>query len=194
MRWLVILLIVSACIFGRKPHVPGDYEGSTQVTVVNSNLLPLCMFRLFTTKVDDDNWFGTNANMMEVPSGGTYVFHVKPGTYHVDGGWCVQRSLQSVAGTEEEHTIATIDGPTTISFGPNPPPRHGRDKLIVYTKVTVIYDPTIGGASEEAPAEPQTCGAPGARVDSPNDCCDVSRAHQNAGANGSKAGEPYWCD
>lgn len=190
----VSLVFLTACIFGQKVHVPSAYEGATPLTVVNAGHLGLCDFHLWTATFDDENWFGSRANMVEIPAGQSYTFSIKPGAYHVQAGWCMERTLHYITGTATDKTI-TIDAPMTMVLGDQHIPHHGGGKIVHYTKIQNLFPEP--GQYPEAPAaeEPaEACGARGAQVDSPNDCCDMGRAHQGTRDNGTQAGMPYYCD
>ncbi len=127
--------------------------------------------------------------MQPVPPGQTRAYSIKPGTYYVGGIFCEGDSPTAAVGSNGKPVA--IDGTATIVLGPKPTPRRFHEKHIVFAAVVSLGDSNANGEAPEA--APEACGAAGARVDSPNDCCE-HRGHQNPGANGQTAGEPWFCD
>ncbi|HEY0251059.1 MAG TPA: hypothetical protein VGC41_06005 [Kofleriaceae bacterium] len=183
---LPALLFTASCswFLGEGPHVPNDYQGSAQVTVVNAYDHPMCIFALWTKDLGDDNWLGTPARRKPIPPGGTHVYSVKPGAYHVGGGFCDSDQTIASAGTWNEQT-AKIDGATMIVLGPRSVPPHFHEKRIVYSEIRLLGAPQSPGEGE-----PEQCSPPGAKVASSQDCCDTAKYHQLD----TSPGNPYYCD
>jgi hypothetical protein len=163
MKHLLLLapLVGCALFLGHGPHVPSDYQGTTQVTVTNAWDHELCAFSVFKDGDGNENWLGDKSKKQNIAPGASRVFSIKPGTYHVIGGFCEGGDqLVGAVGTYGAATKA-IEGPTLIALGPKPvAPIAGMHKL-AFAKVLAIQQ-TQGGAeggAEEPAAEEPTEGA-----------------------------------
>lgn len=147
---LLTSLVACAAFFGHGPHVPDDYQGTTQVTIANAWDHELCAFLIFEGSPNVENWLGDKSKKQNIAPGATRVFSIKPGTYHVIGGFCDGDQTIAAAGTYGAQTT-TIQGPTLIALGPKSvEPVAGARKLVF----AQIHGVQQGGAAEEGVSEP----------------------------------------
>jgi hypothetical protein len=115
----VSLGALTACgaLGAKGPHVPARYQGTTTVTLANAWDHELCVFAISATAEVDDNWLGDAGNRQSLPPGTRRTFDIKPGTYHVVGGFCEGGHAIAAGGTYGDATV-NLNGPSLISFGP----------------------------------------------------------------------------
>ncbi len=86
---LLTSLVACAAILGSGPHVPNEYQGTIQITVENAWGKDICVVTIFAGDANNaDNWLGTKSKKVNLPPGAARVFSIKPGRYHVVGGFC----------------------------------------------------------------------------------------------------------
>ena len=148
---------LGACgmLFGKGPHVPTTYQGTTQLTVVNAGDRQVCVVSLFQDTRAIENWLGDKGKEQLLAPGERRVFAIKPGTYHVMGGFCDPSGqlLGAVGNYGAEAT--TIAGPTLIALGPKPVEPVAGAQTVTFSK---FHTPPAagagggGGGAEEQPA------------------------------------------
>ena len=180
----VALGVLGACgaLFGQGPHVPGAYQGTTPITVVNAWDRELCAFTIFQSAAESDNWLGTRGKQQNLAPGERRTFNIKPGVYHVLGGFCHDGQTVAASGTYGAATV-TIQGPSLIALGPNPVQPSPGAQTLAFAKV---YFPqqNPGGGGGEAPAEASQAEAP----DSSSSSDDSSSAAESSGATAEPSG------
>jgi len=111
---------LAACgaLFGKGPHVPDAYAGTTQVTIANAGDAEICVFTMFSDGgSSEDNWLGDKTKAQVLKPKERHSYNIKPGTYHVNAGFCQDGQLIAAVGTYGSAT-KTIEGPTFIALGP----------------------------------------------------------------------------
>jgi hypothetical protein len=145
------LTVACSAFLGHGPHVPGPYAGATEITIVNAGDAPVCLVSLFQDGVSSgkDNWLGDKSKQANLAPGARQTFSIKPGTYHVLGGFCdTNGQFVAAVGTYGAAT-KPIDGPTLIVFGPlKYEPVEGM-KTLAFTQ---FYRAGQGGGGGEAGA------------------------------------------
>ena len=163
MKHRFALLFLGGCSFllGKGPHVPSDYQGTTEITVANAWDHPLCVFSL-SEQADArlDNWLGDRSKQQTVAPGARRTFAIKPGVYHVIGGYCDGGQALAAAGTYGAATTE-IKGPTLIALGPNHvDPVAGVDTRAFPKLYYAQADAGGGGGEAPAAEEPAAESAP----------------------------------
>lgn len=166
-----VSLVGCAAFFGHGPRVPDDYQGTTQITVANAADKPLCAFMLWAGDSSAaDNWLGDKSKKEDLQPGATRTFSIRPGVYHIVGGFCDGETLLAAMGTYGPAT-KSIQGPTTIAFGQNQVAAVAGSHTLRFTQVFAAGGGGGGGgeepAAEEAPAEEASSSSSSSSSSSP---------------------------
>jgi len=147
-------------LLGKAPHVPSAYQGTTQITVTNAWERPLCAFSLDAGAVrNTENWLGDGHNLQAIAPGASRTFAVKPGTYHVLGGFCDGSQLVAAVGNYGAATT-TIQGTSLIAMGPKHVDAVAGAQTLAFPKLYYPQAASSGGAEEPAAEEPAANEAP----------------------------------
>ncbi len=199
----IAALALGACswLLGSGPHVPSAYQGTTPVTVVNSSDHELCAFKIFEGNPDNDNWLGDKTKQQNLAPGAKRTFNVKPGVYHVIGGFCDSGQIVAASGTYGNATTS-IQGPTLIALGPKAPEPIAGAETRAFAK---LYPVGAGGggaggaeepaqeapaeepaaSSSEAAAEPKAaCKGAGQPIGHYSECCSGRATTRGTSHNG----------
>ena len=147
-----VTLVACGALFGTGPHVPGSYQGTTQITVANAGDRDICAFMIFAA--DDsraDNWLGDKSKRQSIAPGATKTFSIKPGTYHIVGAFCDGETVLGAVGTYGAAT-KTIDAPTLIALGPKDVAPVANATTLRFTQVYGANTGGGGGGGGEEPA------------------------------------------
>lgn len=156
---------LGACslFLGNAPHVPSDFAGTTQITVANASDRDLCVFAIFANDPNHmENWLGDKSRKQNIAPGGTRVFSIKPGVYHVLGGYCDGEQAIGASGTYGPQTTV-IGGPTLIALGPKPVADIPGTKKLAFSKV---WNVAQGGGGDQGGAEEPAAEEPAAAEES----------------------------
>lgn len=169
-------LAACSAFLGKGPHVPGAYQGTTDITVVNAGDADVCVFSLSQDHGPDDNWLGEKGKLQNLGPGARRTFAVKPGIYHVLGGFCSGGQVLGAVGTYGAAT-QSIDGPTLIALGPKPVDAIPGAKTLAFSKFYNTPQASGGGEAAPEPAESATepekrnCVPEGGHTDNSSKCC-----------------------
>jgi hypothetical protein len=139
------------------------------VTIVNHHSATICTFVML--RPDDSkivNWLGSGSKRAKIPPGGTYQFHVQPGTYAVAAAGCNDGENWAAANKR-----LRLVGPTRLSVGGPDAPSPGTAVVVLPVReVNVQY----ASGPEEAPAAPaeepkKNCVPEGGHTTDSKYCC-----------------------
>lgn len=174
---------LGACTWflGSGPHVPGAYQGTTPVTVVNAWNRELCVFAIYQGAPDSDNWLGTKSKQQNIAPGGRLTFNIKPGVYHVVGGFCAEGQAVAAGGTYGAETTE-LQGPSLIALGPNPVEPAPGQKMLAFTQ---LHGMDGGGGAAPAEASASSPDESSSSSDESSSSDQGTSAEPSGGANDS---------